>query len=221
MLNCKQNHNNISLEDKSNTSNSPEIYTINRPAFALRNVQDTLQLPFTKGGPSKGVSFSHSQKILESSSNENQAASAKENLRFPRRAEDADDESSGVSLSIYSTDEDGPMCNDHSIDLDEDDNEVNHHYQEGVAIRGSGHASYPESSSPFPTILDDLDADEEGGEDEELVVGIPEEEVHYLRFRSQFRLKTAWEKICEKYGKNYDDEADEIDIFTGKASCLK
>ena len=79
-----------------------------------------------------------------------------------------------------------------------------------LALNVNDYIHYERSSSPFPTLLEDFDDDAEN------LPLVSEEEVHYLRFRSQFRLKTAWEKICDKYGRNYDDEADEIDIFSGK-----
>jgi hypothetical protein len=41
-------------------------------------------------------------------------------------------------------------------------------------------------------------------------------ELNYLRFQSQFRLKTAWDNICKKYGRSFEDEADEIDLTTNE-----
>jgi hypothetical protein len=42
----------------------------------------------------------------------------------------------------------------------------------------------------------------------------PAEELNFLRFKSQFRLKTSWERIFEKYGREFD--SDEVDLMTGE-----
>jgi hypothetical protein len=48
---------------------------------------------------------------------------------------------------------------------------------------------------------------------------VSEEEVNYLKFKSQYRLKHAWEKIIKKYGRSFEGETDEIDLVTGKVGC--
>jgi hypothetical protein len=53
---------------------------------------------------------------------------------------------------------------------------------------------------------------------EELIEELPEqppaEHLNFLRFKSQFRLKTSWERIFEKYGREFD--SDEVDLVTGQ-----
>ncbi|KAJ3193944.1 hypothetical protein HK101_003792 [Irineochytrium annulatum] len=41
-------------------------------------------------------------------------------------------------------------------------------------------------------------------------------DVETLRVQSRERLKRSWESIFERYGKDFEDEADEIDIRTGR-----
>ncbi|KAJ3094146.1 hypothetical protein HDU97_008451 [Phlyctochytrium planicorne] len=41
-------------------------------------------------------------------------------------------------------------------------------------------------------------------------------DIGYLRLESRHRLKTAWENLFERYGRSFEDEADEIDLETGK-----
>ncbi|KAI9011180.1 hypothetical protein BC832DRAFT_549905 [Gaertneriomyces semiglobifer] len=41
------------------------------------------------------------------------------------------------------------------------------------------------------------------------------ETIAFHRLQSQTRLKAAWDSICEKYGREFDD-ADEIDLMTGE-----
>jgi hypothetical protein len=43
---------------------------------------------------------------------------------------------------------------------------------------------------------------------------LPAEELNFRRFKSQFRLKLSWERIFEKYGREFD--SDEIDLQTGE-----
>ncbi|KAJ3311752.1 hypothetical protein HDV04_003764 [Boothiomyces sp. JEL0838] len=43
-----------------------------------------------------------------------------------------------------------------------------------------------------------------------------EKELDFLRFKSQFRLKLAWDNIIEKYSKDFEKETDEIDLETEK-----
>ncbi|KAJ3322185.1 hypothetical protein HDV06_003245 [Boothiomyces sp. JEL0866] len=43
-----------------------------------------------------------------------------------------------------------------------------------------------------------------------------EKELDFLRFKSQFRLKLAWDNIIEKYSKDFEEETDEIDLETEK-----
>ena len=45
---------------------------------------------------------------------------------------------------------------------------------------------------------------------------IAEAELARERERNTFQLKNSWERIFEKYGKDFDGVADEIDIFTGE-----
>lgn len=39
-----------------------------------------------------------------------------------------------------------------------------------------------------------------------------QEKLSYLRFQSQFKLRNSWEKICHKYGKDFSEVTDEIDL---------
>lgn len=45
---------------------------------------------------------------------------------------------------------------------------------------------------------------------------IAEAELARERERNTFQLKNSWERIFEKYGKDFDGIADEVDIFTGE-----
>jgi Centromere protein Scm3 len=38
------------------------------------------------------------------------------------------------------------------------------------------------------------------------------DKLSYLRFQSKFRLKSAWDNICEKYGRSFEGVSDEIDL---------
>ena len=75
-------------------------------------------------------------------------------------------------------------------------------------------------SSPFPSLLEVLSVEtiDSDGDGQDQVLEVTDEEFNYLRFKSQFKLKSAWERICEKYGRSFDEEADEIDIVTGKVN---
>jgi hypothetical protein len=59
--------------------------------------------------------------------------------------------------------------------------------------------------------IDDLLSDPKA-EEIELV---EEEELEYRRFKSQYRLKLTFERIFEKYGRDFEGVSDEIDILTG------
>jgi hypothetical protein len=47
---------------------------------------------------------------------------------------------------------------------------------------------------------------------------LPAEELNFRRFKSQFRLKLSWERIFEKYGRDFD--SDEIDLQTGEVHSI-
>ncbi|KAJ3060328.1 hypothetical protein HDU98_003699 [Podochytrium sp. JEL0797] len=53
----------------------------------------------------------------------------------------------------------------------------------------------------------------------------PAADLGAMRQLSENRLKTSWELIFEKYGRSFEDEADEIDVLTGEIvvdkGCLK
>ena len=42
------------------------------------------------------------------------------------------------------------------------------------------------------------------------------EELDFCRFKSQYRLKSAWERIFDKYGHDFEGTSDEIDLNTGE-----
>ncbi|KAJ3092210.1 hypothetical protein HK102_009695 [Quaeritorhiza haematococci] len=66
----------------------------------------------------------------------------------------------------------------------------------------------PSSSSKIRTPKDSkhVDADLEDGSSSSLDV---------LRFQAKMRLKATWESILEKYGRDFGDETDEIDLSNG------
>lgn len=68
-----------------------------------------------------------------------------------------------------------------------------------------------------PALIDDADnlnpISNDGGDKD---TSPDDGQVNYLRFKSQFRLKSEWERICEKYGKDFEEEADVLDLVSGK-----
>ena len=49
---------------------------------------------------------------------------------------------------------------------------------------------------------------------------IDADELDFRRYKSQFRLKSAFEKIFEKYGRDFEGQTDEIDMVTGEVIFL-
>ncbi|KAJ3188836.1 hypothetical protein HDU85_004550 [Gaertneriomyces sp. JEL0708] len=82
----------------------------------------------------------------------------------------------------------------------------------------------PQSPSPKPQesginsyfSLPTLQSLIQNGEPDATTTSAPTPEtIAFHRLQSQTRLKAAWDSICEKYGREFDD-ADEIDLMTGE-----
>jgi hypothetical protein len=66
----------------------------------------------------------------------------------------------------------------------------------------------------YETPISELD--EEGDEDEDEPVFNPDEDLQQKRARLDYKLKSTFESIFEKYGKDFEGIGDEIDLYTGE-----
>ena len=77
-------------------------------------------------------------------------------------------------------------------------------------------ANYDNQHAYYETQDDELNGYEEPEEDDEEQVYGPDQELQRKRARVDFKLKSTFEAIFEKYGKDFEGIGDEIDMRTGE-----
>ncbi len=107
----------------------------------------------------------------------------------------------------YSTDDDFSITNDFSDDESEKLELVSDERGEVDQAEEAADSKV----SPIP---------KEGSNEDAIMPEVTEDEVNFRRFKSQYRIKSAWDRIFEKYGRNFEGEADEIDLVTEKVWSL-
>ena len=118
-----------------------------------------------------------------------------------------EDDITAEEEEYYSTDDDFSITNDFSDDESEKLELVND--EEGEVDQAEEAAD--SKVSPIP---------KEGSNEDATMPEVTEDEVNFRRFKSQYRIKSAWDRIFEKYGRNFEGEADEIDLVTEKVWSL-
>jgi hypothetical protein len=73
-----------------------------------------------------------------------------------------------------------------------------------------------ELASSFDSRLDHHGASDEVYEEEDAPAHGPDQELQQKRARLDLKLKSTFESIFEKYGKDFDGVGDEIDLYTGE-----
>ncbi|KAJ3302765.1 hypothetical protein HDV03_004582 [Kappamyces sp. JEL0829] len=146
----------------------------------------------------------------KSESSENTTAAPPESVDHDdARGQDAEN----LESEDFSSDEDFSLTENSESDADSDLDNSTDGYEADGDLLPAGHL--------------DKENDEEAAQSngDENTPNVSQEEVNFLRFKSQFRLKFAWDRICEKYGKSFEGQSDEIDLATGKVvvdrGCLK
>jgi hypothetical protein len=139
---------------------------------------------------------------LELFSDKSDNESDKESLELI--SDKSDNESDKESLELFSDKSDNESDKESLSNKADDEN--------GTRVETS-EVSEVETVASIDDLLDSQGSEESESEPENLEAPAHSpEEINFQRFKSQFKLKTSWERIFEKYSQDFEGVDDEIDL---------